>query len=406
MELDPELTQLVARLSESAPPPDPAAEGASQPSAPSPDAAAAPETRSRTASAHSYISIDGPALVGSVAPCSYAAPSPAPAEPEDPRAHDIPVKSPERPDGKRRRALKWSAEEDAALLRLKEDTPSQHILWQEVAERIGTRHTGVQCRARYLLLKDKEKSACPFSPLVRLAECADHGVHARSPKLDGGQPDARLHGRRQASRCVLSETAPRHVRLLTRPPHQPCVAVSRSASRTTPSSSPTSSTPPSPSSTSTGPSSDRRSTRLARETAATNARGSSSSGTRRNSLWRGRGQRRRRARRTRARRALRRRCPRVSSRLWGRRPPTTESRQSRSRRRLRALCKATSRSPRRKLRGSGNEGRTVSCLLSLHSALLCSRSVDLRCLPARAIQHRDSRFPALILRSSTPCPSR
>ncbi|GAA5894556.1 hypothetical protein JCM8208_006272 [Rhodotorula glutinis] len=164
---DPELSRLIARLSESAPPPDPAVDGAFLPFPASPDTDFG--AHSRAASSHSYISLDGPALVldSNLAPspalaaaASTLPPPPAPVD-DDPRAHDIPVRyrSPKRTDGKRRRALKWTEVEDDALVRLKDEASrdGRHIEWEEVAARIGTRHTGVQCRARYLLLKDKEK---------------------------------------------------------------------------------------------------------------------------------------------------------------------------------------------------------------------------------------------------------
>ncbi|GAA5854054.1 hypothetical protein JCM9279_004365 [Rhodotorula babjevae] len=165
----PELSSLVAHLSESAPPPGPTTNSAFFPFSASPDTDFG--AHSRAASSHSYVSLDGPALVAD----SSSAPSPAlavatstppPAAPaasvdDDPRAHDIPVRyrSPKRTDGKRRRALKWTEVEDDALVRLKDEASreGQHIEWEEVAARIGTRHTGIQCRARYLLLKDKEK---------------------------------------------------------------------------------------------------------------------------------------------------------------------------------------------------------------------------------------------------------
>ena len=175
--VDPELSRLVARLSESAPPPDPTTDSSFFPFSASPDTDFG--AHSRAASSHSYISLDGPALVAdsssAPSPALGAAASPPPAAApadDDPRAHDIPVRyrQPKRTDGKRRRALKWTEVEDDALVRLKDEASveGRHIEWEEVAARIGTRHTGIQCRARYLLLKDKEKSASLFLDLLSL----------------------------------------------------------------------------------------------------------------------------------------------------------------------------------------------------------------------------------------------
>ncbi|GAA5923673.1 hypothetical protein JCM3775_000467 [Rhodotorula graminis] len=164
--VDPELSRLVARLSESAPPPDPALDGAFLPFSTSSDTDSG--AHSRTTSSHSYLSLDGPTPLidsnsASPAPANATSTPPPPPPPVDgdPRARDIPVRyrSPKRADGKRRRALKWTEVEDDALVRLKDESVGggRHIEWEEVAARIGTRHTGVQCRARYYLLKDKEK---------------------------------------------------------------------------------------------------------------------------------------------------------------------------------------------------------------------------------------------------------
>ncbi|BGP39136.1 hypothetical protein JCM10450v2_003090 [Rhodotorula kratochvilovae] len=174
LDIDPELTRLVARLSESASPPDPLFQFDSLAFLPPPPSTAPsasilppPQTtapsvagtapHSRTASAHTATPAGTPAASAAPSPAA-GAPSPAPEEP-DPRAGDIPVGSPqrERPARARRAAIKWTAEEDAALLRFKEDRSTGYVVWKEVAERIGVKHTGVQCRARYMLLKDKQK---------------------------------------------------------------------------------------------------------------------------------------------------------------------------------------------------------------------------------------------------------
>ncbi|GAA6054129.1 hypothetical protein JCM3770_003210 [Rhodotorula araucariae] len=160
--LESELTRLVARLSESAPPPDPLFQGdflAFPPPSLAPSAAES-EPCSRAASVRSATPAATPLASAAPSPSAAAPPPPPPSFEPDPHAGDIPVGSPQRERAARtarRTALKWTAEEDAALLRLKEDRSTGYLMWNAVAERIGVKHTGVQCRARYMLLKDKQK---------------------------------------------------------------------------------------------------------------------------------------------------------------------------------------------------------------------------------------------------------
>ena len=52
----------------------------------------------------------------------------------------------------------WTPEQDAALIAAKEDPGKRDWTWKEIAELLNCGHRSVQCRARYLLLKDKQKS--------------------------------------------------------------------------------------------------------------------------------------------------------------------------------------------------------------------------------------------------------
>ncbi|POY73692.1 hypothetical protein BMF94_3229 [Rhodotorula taiwanensis] len=53
----------------------------------------------------------------------------------------------------------WTAEQDAALVKLREEPDKHDWTWNEIAAKLDCGHRSVQCRARYLLLKDKQKSA-------------------------------------------------------------------------------------------------------------------------------------------------------------------------------------------------------------------------------------------------------
>lgn len=52
----------------------------------------------------------------------------------------------------------WTPEQDAALIAAREDPGKRDWTWKEIAELLNCGHRSVQCRARYLLLKDKQKS--------------------------------------------------------------------------------------------------------------------------------------------------------------------------------------------------------------------------------------------------------
>ncbi|GAA5986506.1 hypothetical protein JCM10908_003780 [Rhodotorula pacifica] len=51
----------------------------------------------------------------------------------------------------------WTPEQDAALIAMREDPTKHDWTWKEIAELLSCGHRSVQCRARYLLLKDKQK---------------------------------------------------------------------------------------------------------------------------------------------------------------------------------------------------------------------------------------------------------
>lgn len=105
-------------------------------------------------------------------PLSVAATTPAPSETSaisrDSSASVEPEGTPQAVAPKRRKGQKepnpnpkrkyWTPEQDAALLAIKEDPKKHDWTWREIAGQLDCGHRAVQCRARYLLLKDKQKS--------------------------------------------------------------------------------------------------------------------------------------------------------------------------------------------------------------------------------------------------------
>lgn len=78
-------------------------------------------------------------------------------------------------DGKKTKSSQrkyWTPEQDAALIAAREDPGKRDWTWKEIAEVLNCGHRSVQCRARYLLLKDKQKS--------------EFNILFRDPWKDGG----------------------------------------------------------------------------------------------------------------------------------------------------------------------------------------------------------------------------
>lgn len=85
----------------------------------------------------------------------------------------------------------WTPEQDAALIATREDPEKHDWTWKEIAEVLNCGHRSVQCRARYLLLKDKQKSTqdttTDRAPLTR----PDEGTDVCVPVDTAGEDPAR-----------------------------------------------------------------------------------------------------------------------------------------------------------------------------------------------------------------------
>ncbi|GAA5866448.1 hypothetical protein JCM3774_004687 [Rhodotorula dairenensis] len=78
----------------------------------------------------------------------------------------------------------WTAEQDAALIAAREDPAKHDWTWKEIAEVLNCGHRSVQCRARYLLLKDKQKIDTAGEDPARPAKIKPQGRSFFTPNDD------------------------------------------------------------------------------------------------------------------------------------------------------------------------------------------------------------------------------
>lgn len=161
----------------------------------------------------------------------------------------------------------WTAEQDAALVKLREEPDKHDWTWNEIAAKLDCGHRSVQCRARYLLLKDKQKSASR-NRSRRISWPRDADLRRLHLAVKAADEDAKAQGRKSACEAFKRGHEPEGLTHLLNP-SQPSTQGATLRPPTTPSSSRTCST----SHGSTGPPSGRLSRRRGPATAATNARG-------------------------------------------------------------------------------------------------------------------------------------